>query len=301
MRMMKKPTTVACIPAFKEEATIAKVVLSTKKYVDHVIVCDDGSPDMTGEIAENLGAIVVKHKRNTGKGAAIRSLISEARKHDADIVVFLDADGQHDPSEIEMLVKPIEHGEADFVVGSRYLGFSNEIPLKRKIGLKIVDYLMNRTGRTDVNDTQCGFRAISRKGLEIVSSFNAEGFGVESEMLALASHNGIRIMEVPVNVRYAGLNNTSKKLFLRHGGELITTVLRLLVEKRPLLLLGVPGTFLVLIGLASAVNFFLIFDATRIASVPMALISLGTTTSGLLLIAASLMFYALNRLKARKI
>lgn len=120
-------------------------------------------------------------------------------------------------------------------------------------------------------------------------------------MLALAAKNGVRVVEVPINVRYRGLRNTSKRSSLRHGGELISTVLRLIVEERPFLFLGVPGTFLLMIGLTSALNLILIFNATRIFNIPMALISLGSTTSGLVLIVASLILYVLNRLKAGKI
>lgn len=298
--MTEKLTRVACIPAFKEEATIAKVVLSARKYVDQVFVCDDGSPDMTGEIAEELGAIVIKHEKNMGKGSAVKSLLNEAYKCKADVVVLLDADGQHDPSEIEMLAKPIEHGEADLVVGSRYLGKGNEIPLKRKIGLKVVDFLLGATNVTRVNDTQCGYRAFSRKALEVISAFDAEGYGVESEVLALAAKNGLKVVEIPVNVRYAGLNNTSKRLFLRHGGELMSTVLRLVVEERPLLLLGVPGILLLIIGLASVLDLILVFNSTRIFNIPIALISFGATISGLVLTVASLILYVLCRLRVRR-
>jgi len=296
-RLYKKPTIVACIPAFKEEASIARVILCAQKYVDHVLVCDDGSPDMTGEIAEKLGAFVIRHGRNLGKGSAVKSLLDEARKYGAEVVVLLDADGQHDPSEIPTLVKPIEQGQADFVIGSRYTAKWNRIPLYRKIGLKIVDSLLRRSGKTYVNDTQCGFRAISRKSLEILSSFDAEGFGVESEMLALAAKNGVRVVEVPINVRYAGARNTSKRSPLRHGGELISTFLRLIVEERPLLYLGLPGALLGVIGLSLATYLVWLFNITRYFSVPISIIALGTSFVGLLLIIAAITLHGLKRLK----
>jgi len=296
-RLYKKPIIVACIPAFKEEASIARVILCAQRYVDHVLVCDDGSPDMTGEIAEKLGAFVIRHGRNLGKGSAVKSLLNEARKYGADVVVLLDADGQHDPSEIPTLVKPIEQGQADFVIGSRYTAKWNRIPLYRKIGLKIVDSLLRRSGKTYVNDTQCGFRAISRKSLEILSSFDAEGFGVESEMLALAAKNGVRVVEVPINVRYAGARNTSKRSPLRHGGELISTFLRLIVEERPLLYLGLPGALLGVIGLSLATYLVWLFNITRYFSVPISIIALGTSFVGLLLIIAAITLHGLKRLK----
>ena len=118
----KKPFIVAVIPAFKEEENIAKVVLLTKKYVDLVIVGDDGSDDMTAEIAKALGAIVIRNNKNMGKGYTLKRLFNEALKLGADIIVTLDADGQHDPKYIPKLTEPIINGEADIVIGSRYHG-----------------------------------------------------------------------------------------------------------------------------------------------------------------------------------
>ena len=102
--MTEKPFVVACIPAFNEEDSIAKVILQARKYVDRVIVCDDGSEDFTDEIAESLGAFVIKHERNMGYGASLLSLFKEAQKMSADHVITLDGDGQHDAREIPILL-----------------------------------------------------------------------------------------------------------------------------------------------------------------------------------------------------
>lgn len=297
--MYKRPRIVACIPAFKEEATIARVILSAQKYVDHVFVCDDGSPDMTAEIAEKLGASVIRHERNMGKGSAIKTLLNEAYRYGADIIVLLDADGQHDPSEIPMLMKPIEEGQADFVIGSRYLSKWNKIPLYRKVGLKIIDYLLRRSVKIPINDTQCGFRAISRKALEALSSFDSKGFGVESEMLAMAVKNGIRVVEVPVSVRYAGLKTTSKRSPLRHGGELVSTLLRLVTEERPLKYLGLPGIAFTCIGIFLSLYLLWIFNLTRYFSIPISVLAAGTLMLGLLLIIASIILHGLKRINER--
>jgi glycosyltransferase involved in cell wall biosynthesis len=129
-----KPFVVACIPAFNEEGRIGGVVVQARKYVDRVVVCDDGSGDLTGEIAEGLGAVVIRHGRNLGKGAALRSAFLRARELGADVVVMLDADGQHDPEEIPGLVEPILKGAADMVVVSRYAeGSKTDAPLYRAI------------------------------------------------------------------------------------------------------------------------------------------------------------------------
>lgn len=139
--MYKGLKVVACIPAFKEEATIAKVILRALKYADNVLVCDDGSPDMTGQIAEKLGALVVRHEKNMGKGRAVKTLLHEARERKADVVLLFDGDGQHDPPKIPTLVKPIECSQADFVVGSRYLNGHNDRSIdKELIGQKLQFY-----------------------------------------------------------------------------------------------------------------------------------------------------------------
>ena len=116
-----KPFVVVGIPAFNEENTIARVVLEAQKYADVVVVCDDGSSDLTCEIAERLGTDVVKHERNLGYGAAIKSLFERARALDADVLVTLDADGQHDPQEIPKVVWPVANCVADVVIGSRFM------------------------------------------------------------------------------------------------------------------------------------------------------------------------------------
>ena len=132
-----KPLILACIPAYNVEKTIAKVVVQTKKYVDKVIVCDDGSSDMTGEIATKLGAEVIRHERNRGYGAALASLFRRARELDPEVMVTLDADCQHNPEDIRRVVTPVLKGAADIVVGSRFLAENGEaIPRYRKLGIQ---------------------------------------------------------------------------------------------------------------------------------------------------------------------
>ena len=100
-----KPFVMVGIPAFNEENSIARVVMEAQKYADAVVVCDDGSTDLTCEIAERLGADVVRHEQNLGYGAAIKSLFERAREFDADVLVTLDGDGQHYPAEIPNVVE----------------------------------------------------------------------------------------------------------------------------------------------------------------------------------------------------
>ena len=291
---------VACIPAFNEEASIARVVLMAERFVDRVVVCDDGSGDLTGEIAEGLGAVVIRHERNLGKGATLRSAFLRAKELGADVVVMLDADGQHDPSEIPRLVEPIVGGAADMVVGSRYVGGSMvDAPLYRRLGLRLINALSGGSGDSGVSDTQSGFRAFSAKALDVMLESEAEGYGVETEQLALAQKNGLRVVEVPVAIRYRGLEKTSKKNPAYHGFELVDTVLRLVVVERPLLFLALPGAVLFLVGVGFGVYSLWYFNLTRYFSVPMALVTVGAVFLGMLLVISSMMLYAIKSVGRR--
>ena len=298
---MKQPFIVALIPAYNEERTIAKIVLKTKKYVDKVIVCDDGSTDMTGEIARALGAEVIRHERNMGKGAALKSLFTRARELDPDIVVVLDADGQHDPEDIPKLINALREKNADIVIGSRYVkGSQLEAPLYRKIGLSILNFLGRRLLKSPIKDMQSGFRAFTIKALKSLEEVESRGFGIESEQVALAVSKGLKIVEIPIVIRYRGLDKTSKKMPLLHGGEVIVTILKLVVEERPLLYLGVPGILLIIAGIALSTYLLWLFNMNRYFSIPIAIITLGAVFSGLMLVVSALTLYSLNKV-ARKI
>ena len=295
-----KISTIACIPAYNEEKTIAKVIIEAQRYVDKVIVCDDGSKDLTGEIAERLGADVIRHEKNMGKGVALRDLLTLAKKYNPSIIVTIDADGQHNPNDIPALLEPIEKGEADFVIGSRFIeGAKTDAPLYRRVGLKIINFFNKATTKSNVKDTQSGFRALTIKALNELCSTESEGFGVESEQLTLAIKRGLRIKEVPITIKYKGLPKTSKKFSISHGGEIIATILKLVVEERPLLYLGLPGTILMLLAITLGTYLLLLFNATRYFSLPIAIIALGASLAGITLMIAALTLYALNRIVKR--
>jgi glycosyltransferase involved in cell wall biosynthesis len=164
------------------------------------VVCDDGSTDLTAQIAERLGADVVRHDRNLGYGAAIQSLFTRARELDADVLVTLDADGQHDPNEIQSIVKPVIEGAADIVVGSRFAdeSMAYRMPWFRRAGVKFITKLTNgQSNQNAVGDAQSGFRAYSRKSVESLVIFE-DGMGVSSEILINARKQGLRICELPL-------------------------------------------------------------------------------------------------------
>jgi len=291
---------VACIPAYCEEGTIARVILSAQKYVDKVLVCDDGSTDMTGEIAEKLGAVVVRHDGNRGKGHALKTLLGEAMKFDADIIVLMDGDGQHNPDDIPNLIEPILQSKADFAVGSRYLNEARiEAPLYRRLGLRLLNYLHKKFNRLPVSDVECGFRALSRKALDAVCFFEHGGYGADAEIVSLAKNNRINIVEVPVTVRYRGLKRTSKKAPFAQGGELMANVLRLVIEESPLKYLGIPGAVLLFIGMSAAVYLVFSFNSTRFFSLHAMMVTLGSTVAGLLLLVAAFILWGLQRVSGK--
>lgn len=292
----RKPYIVACIPAYNEERTIAAVVLKAQQYVDKVIVCDDGSTDLTGEIARRMGAEVLVHEKNRGKGAAIRSLLRRALALNADIIVTLDADLQHDPEEIPKLIDPILKGWTDVTLGSRFVSeAATDIPGLRLLGTRLINWITRISTRIHIKDIQTGFRAYNRRAAEIALGAEATGYGIEQEQLALLTKVGLKIIEIPVTIRYEGLR-TSKKHPLTHGGQLLANLLRLVIEGRPLLTIGVPGTLTLLTGTTSLCLLIWHFNKTRYFSLPLALITVGTITTGLLLLTTALTLYALNRL-----
>jgi len=266
-------------------------VLLTKKHVDKVIVVDDGTTDMTAEIAGALGAEVIQHKKNIGKGAAIKTIFEKAKKYSSDILVLLDADGQHNPNDIPRLLSPIINGQADIVIGSRFKGRSN-IPKYRKIGLKILSKLARNFSRIGISDPLSGFRALSRKAYESIN-LTENGYGTEIEMLILAKERGLRIMEVPIEISYDTGTKTSKKSPVYQAAEIASTIVRKTIERKPLLYLGTPGMIMICVGVYFAIELIKLFNATRYFSVPMAFLTLGFTLTGLALLTTSLIIYVI--------
>lgn len=228
-----KPFVVVGIPAYNEEKMIFKVIFESQKFADAVVICDDGSSDSTAAIAKRLGADVVKHERNLGYGAAIMSLFRRARELNADVLVTLDADGQHDPAEIPNVVKPIVQGMADVVIGSRFVDSNGtkEMPLYRRVGAQLITKLVNDSSKTGISDAQSGFRAYNRYTLERVSLSEA-GMGASVEILLKASKHNLKICEVPSSCKYRnGGVATSTEHPLRHGLGVVISIIRLMLRK----------------------------------------------------------------------
>ncbi len=283
---------VAVIPAYNEARFIGSVVLQTRALVDQVIVVDDGSTDGTGEIARAAGAIVVRHEQNQGKGRALRTGLNEARRLRPRAVVLLDGDGQHLPAEIPSLLAPIRAGEADMVVGSRYLNNSSRVPRARVWGHQFFNLLTNRTSGVHLTDSQNGFRAFSGRVLDSLK-FHSNGFSVESEMQMLARQHGWRVKEVPVTVIYDGRPKRSAVL---QGLMVLDGILRYIGQHRPLLVFSLIGSLLLLTGMGWGFCVVEIYRRTQMLAVGYALICVMLTIIGSICISTGFVLHSLRGL-----
>lgn len=245
---------VAAIPAFNEERTIAKVVVRSFDHVGVVVVVDDGSQDDTAAIAERLGAVVVRHGKNLGKGAAVRDCFDWAKRNGADVLVTLDGDGQHDPSRIPELVGALQKSEADVVIGSR-MSRPSDMPKTRWIGGRFLDRATQVKVGDRFIDAQSGFRAYSRKAIEALVAAEY-GMGVDSEIVMRADKAGMCIIEVPVEVSYNG-TKTSTHNPLMHTLDVMFSLVKFVSIRHPLFFYG----GFALIFLANSLIFgFMTFD-----------------------------------------
>lgn len=191
---------VAIIPAYNEEVALGSIILRTLQYVDEVIIVNDGSDDKTVEVARLAGAEIINHATNLGKGEALKSGFSAIG--DVDVVVTIDGDGQHNPDEIPSLIKPVIEDGADLVNGSRYMnGPEENTPAYRRVGQQVLDNATNISAGIKVTDSQSGFRAFSPEACKCFRFYDT-GFGIESEMLVDVAEAGLKIVEVPITVRY---------------------------------------------------------------------------------------------------
>jgi len=252
---------------------------------------------LTSEIAKRLGADVVKHQRNLGYGAAIRSLFRRARELNADVLVTLDGDGQHDPREIPKVVKPIVDGVADVVIGSRFVDKRSAyvMPWYRRAGVKFITKLVNNSGKHSVKDAQSGFRAYNRKSLEKLTVLE-KGMGVSVEILINARKQGLRIREVSATCHYDKNVKNSTRNPLMHGGEVVMSIIKLIVEDRPLTVLGIPGIIFLIGGILFGVWMLQIYAAEHHIVTNIALASLAFTLIGFFTLSTAIMLYAISRL-----
>jgi glycosyltransferase involved in cell wall biosynthesis len=287
---------VAIICAFNEDKYIASVVLKTRRQVDHVLVIDDGSKDQTATLAADAGATVLKHEENRGKGAAVRTGLQWAVNWRAKAAVLLDGDGQHHPDDIERLARAVLTGDADIVVGSRFIGdqAAQNIPRWRTVGQRALNAVTAVASGHALTDSQSGFRALSPRAMRVMSrALNGDGFSVESEMQLVARQNGLRILEAPVTVDY---DIPLKRNPFGHALEVIDGLLRLVGQARPLLFISVPGLVLLALGILMGLLVVNIYSDNRQLAVGYGLITVLLIVIGVLGLFAGIMLHSIRAL-----
>ena len=286
-----------CIPAYNEEDKISDIVKTAKKFADKVIVCDDGSTDNTINNAKLSGAEIISHTKNQGYGAAITSLFDYCRKQDADVMITLDGDGQHDPNQIPILLDTLSQHSVDVVLGSRFLGAESDAPGYRKRGIKIITSAANFGADFKVSDSQSGFRAYSKNAIDSIHP-TEEGMSVSTEILLKTSNKGLSLAEVPISISYDG--DTSGHNPVPHGMSVLINTLKYVSIRHPLPFYAFPGIALIIAGIISGgifLNVYLnrqeIFYGSLLGSVVMFLLG------AILIVTAIILFTMANLMRDR--
>jgi len=279
------------IPAYNEEKYIAGIISKLKKYTDSIIVCDDGSSDLTGDISEQLGAIVIKHSKNRGYGAAINSLFLKAKELESDVFLTLDADGQHRVEDIPIVTDPIIKNEVDLVIGSRFLDTkSEEMPNYRKVGIKIITKITNLSIKEKLTDSQSGFRAYSRKALQEITPTD-DGMGVSTEILIKASNLELKVAEVPIKVNYNG--DTSTHDPVSHGTSVILSTIKFTSIHNPLKFYGIPAIIFLIIGLSFVAWTVQIYAESQQIITNVSLIGIGCVVIGTVFLMTAVILFSI--------
>ena len=286
----------ACIPAYNEELYISDVIKKSLPHVDKVVVCDDGSTDNTAKLAKDAGAIVISQK-NQGYGAAISTLFDYARKENAQIMVTLDGDGQHNPNQIPLLINAIITHNVDVAIGSRFLDDSTKSSGYRKTGIKIITSASNYGTNFKVTDSQSGFRAYSKDAIDAIHP-TEQGMAVSTEILLKISNKGLSVAELPITISYDG--DTSEQHSVPHGVSVLVNTLKYVSIRHPIKFYGIPGFVLTILGvilggifLDAYLNQQVVFYGSLLGSVVMLLLG------AILLVTAIILFSMANLMRDR--
>ena len=279
------------IPAFNEEKNIASIITKLLDVTDTIIVCNDGSNDLTSEIAEKMGAVVINHEKNLGYGGAIRSIFLKAKEMDEDILVTFDADGQHRIEDIKKVTEPITNQEADLVIGSRFLDDSEkEVPQYRKVGIKVITKVTNASIKKQLTDSQSGFRAYSKN---VINELNPSelGMGISTEILIKASNKNFKIVEVPIKIIYSG--DTSTHNPVSHGSSVLLSTIKYTSIEHPLKFYGIPSVIFLIVGAiftSWAINFYI--EIGRL-NTNLTIVAAGCILIGAVLLLTTILLYSL--------
>jgi len=279
------------IPAFNEEKNIASIISKLMNITDTIIVCNDGSSDLTSKIAEKMGAVVINHEKNLGYGGAIRSIFLKAKEMDGDVLVTFDADGQHRIEDIQNVINPILNDESDLVIGSRFLDESEkEVPHYRKVGIKVITKITNASIKKQLTDSQSGFRAYSKK---VVNELNPSelGMGISTEILIKASSREFRISEVPIKIMYNG--DTSTHNPISHGSSVLLSTIKYTSIENPLKFYGIPSIIFLIIGISFTVWTIQEYAMSGDIITNIAIIAIGCVIVGVVLLLCAILLYSL--------
>ena len=282
---------IAGIPAFNEEKNIASIITRLSGVVDTILVCDDGSTDLTSEIAKKMGVLVIKHEKNLGYGGAIRSIFLKAKEMDGDILVTFDADGQHRIEDIKNVINPIVKENADLVIGSRFLDDSEkEVPRYRKVGIKVITKITNASINEQLTDSQSGFRAYSKK---VVDELNPSelGMGISTEILIKASSKNFKILEVPIKILYSG--DTSTHNPVSHGSSVILSTIKFTSIEHPLKFYGIPSIIFFIVGISFTYLATQYYAEIGRLSTNLTIVAAGTILIAVVLLITSILLYSL--------
>jgi len=278
------------IPAYNEEKNIAKIIVKLKKIADKIIVCNDGSTDLTSEIAENLGVIVINHTKNRGYGSGIKSIFDKSKEIGSELLVTFDGDGQHRVEDIKKIIEPIEKNEIDLVIGSRFLNEEQEVPQYRKLGIKLITKITNANLKEKITDSQSGFRAYSK---EVISKLKTSdmGMGVSTEILIKASSLNFKIGEVPITILYDG--DTSTHNPVSHGTSVLLSTIKYISIEHPLKFYGIPSLIFFVIGLTFTFLSIQYYTEIGRLNTNLTLIGAGTILISVILIITTILLYSL--------
>ena len=288
----KKIRVLAGIPAYNEARYIGSVVLQTRQYVNEILVVDDGSSDNTARVAELAGATVIRHHENKGYGAAIQSILAEAKKRNPDVLVLLDADSQHNPNEIPALIKPISEG-FDLIIGSREAQ-KDKTPTYRRIGQKILLRSTRLASKTNISDSECGFRAFSKRAISELE-LKESGMAISAETIACAADKNLKITEVPISNIYTTDGSTLNPV--KHGVGVLGRIMAMISQRRPLFFFGLAGGILLAAGLITGLWVLHMYTTTRVVAIGSAVLTALFIIAGILSIFTGII---LNALGSRK-
>lgn len=278
------------IPAFNEEKNIEKIILQLQSITNTIIVCDDGSTDLTSSLAKKSGAFVINHSKNLGYGASIKSIFDKAKEIECDVLITFDADGQHRIEDIPIVLQPLKDKKADIVIGSRFLDENKEVPGYRKIGIKAITKLTNAYTGKELTDSQSGFRAYTKEVIEKCIPSDS-GMGVSTEILIKAYRSNFKIVEVPIVVLYEG--DTSTHNPVSHGASVIFSTIKFTSIEHPIKFYGVPGLTFLGIGLFFIFWTLQLFSESGTIITNISLIGIGSIVVGIVLMVTATILYSI--------